>query len=90
MTVFVDEVSTANRQGKPWAHLAAYTLPELHAFARSIGLRPSWFHDCRSGPHYDVTPAQRLAAVNAGAHAVDRRTFAKLSRVWRALKQAQP
>lgn len=89
MTVFVDEVSTNNRQGKPWAHLAADTLPELHAFARSIGLRPSWFHRGASTPHYDVTPEQRLAAVNAGAHAVDWRTFVKLCRAWRTIRKGR-
>jgi hypothetical protein len=89
VSVFVDEVSTANRQGRPWAHLAADTLDELHEFAFALGLRPTWFHKGASTPHYDVTPAQRSEAIALGAYEVDRRTFAHLCRAWRAIRKAR-
>lgn len=43
------------------------SLNELHAFAKSIGLRREWFQDKRI-PHYDLTTARmRTKAVNSGA-----------------------
>lgn len=70
MTVFVDEVRVwptkirCFRSGS--AHLTANSVEELHALARRIGLRRAWFQDGRV-PHYDLTPARRQAALEAGA-----------------------
>lgn len=37
-------------------HLVAETLPELHNYAQSIGLKRHFFHGVRKGhPHYDLT-----------------------------------
>lgn len=48
-------------------HMYADTLEELHAMARSIGMRRSWFQDKETLPHYDLVPARRKAAVQLGA-----------------------
>jgi hypothetical protein len=34
-------------------HLLADSLDELHAAAKSVGLKPSWFQRDASHPHYD-------------------------------------
>lgn len=57
-------------------HLASTDGPEeLHAFAQTIGLRRSWYHDANSDhPHYDCTAAwRRRNARQAGAVAVSTR-----------------
>lgn len=41
-------------------------LEELHAFAKRLQLRKSWFRDGRV-PHYDLTTGRRAAALNMGA-----------------------
>lgn len=46
--------------------LDAGALEQLHAFARQLGLKRSWFQDKR-WPHYDLTGSRRLAAVARGA-----------------------
>ncbi|HEX4334652.1 MAG TPA: DUF4031 domain-containing protein [Polyangiaceae bacterium] len=45
-------------------------IEELHAFAKRIGLRRSWFQDHPSHPHYDLSPKRHAAAMKAGAHFV--------------------
>ena len=47
-------------------YMVADTESELHAFARKIGLKRSWFQP-QSSPHYDLTPAKRQEAVAMGA-----------------------
>lgn len=42
-------------------------IEELHAFAKSIGLRKGWFQATASTPHYDLTPARRVRAIEMGA-----------------------
>lgn len=48
-------------------HLSADTLDELHAFARRLGMRRSWFQPHRRMPHYDLTGARRELALQLGA-----------------------
>lgn len=43
-------------------HMAA-----LHAFAKTIGMKRSWFQPHRLAPHYDLTPSRRADAVSKGA-----------------------
>lgn len=70
MTVYVDEVrvwpTTIPCFKKGSCHMTADTLEELHAFARRLGLQRGWFQ-ARSSPHYDLTPARRARALEAGA-----------------------
>ena len=42
-------------------------IEELHAFARRLGLRASWFQEHSSAPHYDLTIGRREAALALGA-----------------------
>lgn len=74
MTVYVDELRRWPTSGMTpvcfrdgSCHLTADTEAELHAFARSIGLRRSWFQDHPIHPHYDLTKRKRELAVEKGA-----------------------
>ena len=52
-----------------WCHVAANSVPELHAFAEKIGLKRCWFENKRGEdrPHYDLRIARLPDAVAAGA-----------------------
>lgn len=71
MTVYVDEFGPGWGRWTGGGHLLASDLDELHAMARRIGLRRSWFQD-RTFPHYDVTAPKRRAAIAAGAVPIGR------------------
>ncbi len=67
--------------GKIYGHLISDTChDELHAFARKLGLRRSWFQDRRSGwEHYDLTTERAIErAVAAGAKMISRRELVKM------------
>src|SRR5262245_18662409 len=68
MTVYVDK-AIFPWKGKKWCHLFADTDAELHAFARRLGLRRSWFQEPpkASWRHYDITAAKRVRAIELGA-----------------------
>ena len=70
MAVYVDNECIA-WEGRRWCHLVADTLPELHDFARQLGLRRAWFQRA-SYPHYDVTAEIRARALGLGALHADR------------------
>ena len=78
MSVYVDHAFAFGDWGR-WSgggHLQADTLEELHAFARSMGLRPEWLQSKPARPendHYDLTQAGRERALKLGAIAEDRR-----------------
>ena len=42
-------------------------LDELHAFARRLGMRRTWFQNHPIAPHYDLTPGRRSLALDLGA-----------------------
>lgn len=44
-------------------HLAGENLPELHRFAKSVGLKLSWFQRHRRHPHYDITTERKLGRI---------------------------
>lgn len=72
MTIYVDDAfipaKLPGMRPAIWCHMTADTKDELHEFARSIGLRRSWFQDKPNGHwHYDVTKTVRAKAVKAGA-----------------------
>ncbi|HJU71729.1 MAG TPA: DUF4031 domain-containing protein [Paucimonas sp.] len=79
MAVYVDNVRIAWR-GRHWCHLVADSLDELHRFARSLGLKRTWFHAHASLPHYDITIEIRVMALSRGAVAADRRTLVSRGR----------
>lgn len=64
-------------------HLASDTsVAELHAFARSLCLRPEWFQNHPDHPHYDLTtPRARRRAAEMGAVVVTPRELCR--RCWR-------
>ena len=61
-----------------WAHLFddGGDVAALHAFARTIGLKPAWFQNRPGFPHYDVTAGKHAAALKAGARLVTWREVA--------------
>jgi len=68
--VYVDDMNapaTVGRLHSIWCHMYADTDAELHAMARRIGLRRSWFQYSQHLPHYDVTAQKRVQALKAGA-----------------------
>ena len=70
MTVYVDDYrrpATVGQITARWSHLIADTRPELHAFAKTLGLKRSWFQDHPIRWHYDVTDSMRRRAVAMGA-----------------------
>ncbi|MDM7992474.1 MAG: DUF4031 domain-containing protein [Candidatus Fermentibacter sp.] len=71
MAVYVDDIIVYPGAKPPFhrgsCHMTADTLDELHAAARAIGMRRSWFQDHKLAPHYDLTPARRADAVRLGA-----------------------
>ncbi|MBK0110961.1 MULTISPECIES: DUF4031 domain-containing protein [unclassified Delftia] len=80
MAVYVDDELIPWR-GKLWCHLVADNLPELHAFARQLGLRQAWFQASAAYPHYDVTVRVRDRALSMGASMGDRQTIIACARV---------
>ena len=93
MTIYVDNVFIPARVGRidsRWCHLFSddYFSDDLHALARTIGLRRQWFQykaKASGSPaappwmwHYDVTEAARRRAVTAGAVECD---YTKLAEI---------
>jgi hypothetical protein len=76
MAVYVDPLFTclvsAAWKWPQSCHLFADDLDELHAFAKSIGIKREWFQDKRL-PHYDLNATRRLVAVRRGAMELGRR-----------------
>jgi hypothetical protein len=60
-------------------HMVADSMDELHAMARLIGVRVSWFHN-GSTPHYDISLQRKAMAIAAGAIEVDRRRMVEVIR----------
>lgn len=74
MSVYVDDMNRAGRVGRissRWSHLYADTHDELEAFARRLGLRPSWIqHAGNHREHYDLTAGKRAQALQLGAQPI--------------------
>jgi hypothetical protein len=90
MSVYVDGLQIwPNARGifrSGSCHMAADTLDELHAMARKIGMRRSWFQDKNPRhPHYDLVKSRRDKAVSLGAIEVTGRDIIML---WRAQREA--
>jgi hypothetical protein len=107
VAVYVDdaEIPATVRNGSrvhasTWCHLTADTEEELHAFAKKLGLRRSWYQ----GPdehgdlwHYDLTTGKRQRALQLGAQPVSVRQIVEKARsrtrpsrhTWRAAGNTQ-
>lgn len=74
MTVYVDELKVHRNAWGPFkagsCHLMADTLDELHAFAKRLGCKRSWFQDHPKHPHYDLVESFRERALALGAEFV--------------------
>lgn len=78
MAVYIDPLFDCRafiKPGSAWrwshsCHMFADTIEELHAFARKLGLRRSWFQADPRLPHYDLNAKRRAAAVRLGAQEV--------------------
>lgn len=83
MAVYVDKmmpcVPNARWRHDEACHLVADTLPELHEFARRLGLKRSWFQNKRM-PHYDLTRSKREQALRLGASEINNKDFVALMR----------
>lgn len=72
MTVYIDAWVYYGKRlgyaGPCWCHLFSDSLEELHGFAKSLGLRKSWFQNRPRFPHYDIGSKRiRQAAIDQGA-----------------------
>jgi hypothetical protein len=79
MAVYIDDECIEWR-GKIWCHMVADTPDELHKFAARIGLKRVWFQSQSIYPHYDVTLAVRVKALQMGAILADRETLIACAR----------
>ena len=62
-------------------HLVADTVHELHLFARSIGLKRSWFQD-KQIPHYDLTTKRKAnRAITEGAKEISSREIVMRAKI---------
>ncbi len=91
MSVYVDELTTVCVRSKRWpysqsCHMVADSVEELHYFAGRMRLKPSWFQDQSSLPHYDLTKNFRLLAVKLGAIEIDVKKLGELMRKYRLEK----
>lgn len=85
MTVMVDELKVWPHAKRPFregsCHLTTNgPIDELHTFAASIGMKRAWFQPHLLAPHYDLTPARRVAALAKGAVEVSAREQARYRR----------
>ena len=59
---------------------------KLHEFALSLGLKPEWYQISNPMNHYDLTPAMREKARQAGAIQLNLSQTVEYIRLWRAYK----
>lgn len=90
MTVYVDSLRMPARVGRTqanWSHLTADTTEELLAFAKQLGLRPSWIQNPGHvwKEHFDVTDTKRAQAIKLGAREI---TMREASVLWAAKREA--
>jgi len=65
-----------------WAHMGTDDhsppgLDALHAFARRLGLKRTWFQDKILHPHFDITLRKQADSLQLGAVQVDRKAYVK-------------
>ena len=75
LTVYVDDAQ--HPFGRMlMCHMMADSLEELHAMARTIGLKTAWFQPGRH-PHYDVCSSKRAVAISEGAIPITQREMVR-------------
>jgi len=91
VSVYVDELTTVCVRSENWpysqsCHLVADSVEELHYFAGRMRLKPSWFQDQSSLPHYDLTKNFRILAVKLGAIEINTIKLGELMRKYREME----
>jgi hypothetical protein len=70
VSVYVDPLrGWGGAKGYHWrvsCHMYADSLDELHAIAKKIGMKATWFQKDERLPHYDLHPSQRKKALALG------------------------
>lgn len=84
MPVYVDQQKNPYR-GMLMCHMLADTLDELHAMAKTIGMKREWFQPV-STPHYDLSQEKRKLAIKHGAIEIDARKTVEIIRKYREAK----
>lgn len=85
--IYVDELADYGWRLGQSCHM--YTDPtddlfELHAMARKIGLKTSWFqHKPGKLPHYDLVKSKREYAVSLGARTTSKQQIVDTMNAWR-------
>lgn len=81
MTVYIDAPKWKKPCGrKSYCHLTADTINELHTFAAEHQVKPHFFHNTSSGPHYDVQEEHHARLVAAGAVEVSSREILRIAK----------
>ena len=84
MAVYVDNlipcIPNKKQPYKKACHLIADTEEELHAFAKSIGLKRSWYQENSSIDRYDLNASKRVQAVRGGARQLSNKQFVEKMR----------
>jgi hypothetical protein len=93
VSVYVDPMmehgGSSTFRWKRSCHMYADTLDELHAMARTVGMRRAWFQDKETLPHYDLVGTRRALAVAAGAIEHTCEQMVQFSRSLRGLSELQ-
>ena len=76
MAVYVDNLRDYGWRHGPSCHLIADEVEELIEFAIAMGLRREWFQP-KSSPHFDLTAAGRVLAIQNGAIEINQRDLVK-------------
>ena len=83
MTVYVDDMylyPMGQFRRMKMSHMIADTKNELHAMAKKLGLRHSWYQ----GDHYDVSMTKREEAIRFGAVPVTLKQLTMMNALRRA------
>ncbi len=51
-----------------------YSVENLHRMAETLNIKRCWFHNSRSGPHYDI-PKRRIAEIQGETVVVPTKTI---------------
>lgn len=71
-------------------HMVADSEAELHAFARKLGLKRTWYQGRAATPHYDITEGKAEQAQRLGAVLLDDKQFeAKVDEIRIGIKNGQ-
>ena len=56
-----------------------YSVENLHAMAKKLGIARCWFHNSPSGPHYDI-PKRRIVEIQQRTIIVSSRTILTIAK----------